>query len=206
MAILVTDPSLEERLKAEREESGADRFDEVWEGVYVMAPLADDEHQEFQTLLGAVFQEAVGWAGLGRVRTGVNVSDRERGWKHNYRIPDVAVFLPATSARLCGAFWLGGPDFAVEITSPGDRTRDKLPFYEAVGVRELLIVDRDPWAVELYRMAEGELTLGGRSTPDQRDALLSAVLPLSFQMTPASGGGRPRIEISRQGGGQRWLV
>jgi len=28
-----------------RRETGADRYDEVWDGVYVMAPLATNEHQ-----------------------------------------------------------------------------------------------------------------------------------------------------------------
>src|SRR5215213_4233257 len=109
MPTLVLDPYVEERIRAEREASGADRYDEVWEGVYVMAPLADDEHQDLQTQLGAVLQVCVGWKGLGQVRTGVNISDREKGWKQNYRFPDVAVFLPDTKARNCGAFWLGGP-------------------------------------------------------------------------------------------------
>src|SRR5215210_581016 len=139
MTVMVLDPAIAERLKAEREASGADRYDEVWEGVYMMAPLADDEHQDLQTQLGAVLQVRVGWTGLGQVRTGVNVSDRE-DWTHNYRIPDVAVFLPDTKARNCDTFWLGGPDFTIEIVSSGDRGREKLDFYAKVAVRELLLV------------------------------------------------------------------
>ena len=45
MSLLVSDPELKERLLAERRASGGDRYDEVWDGVYVMSPLADDEHQ-----------------------------------------------------------------------------------------------------------------------------------------------------------------
>ena len=40
MALMVLDPTAEKRLKAERQASGLDRYDEVWEGVYVMVPLA----------------------------------------------------------------------------------------------------------------------------------------------------------------------
>ena len=39
MTIMLTDPRLEQRLKLEREESGADRYDEVWEGIYMMTPM-----------------------------------------------------------------------------------------------------------------------------------------------------------------------
>ncbi len=34
MAILLTDPVLEQRLKEERQAAGTDRYDEVWEDVY----------------------------------------------------------------------------------------------------------------------------------------------------------------------------
>src|SRR5437762_13161398 len=97
MAIVVSDRDLERRLKAERRRSGADRYDEVWEGVYHMPPLAADDHQEIVCELTTIFTVTIKWAGLGLVRPGVNVSDREKGWKFNYRVPDVAVFLTGTT-------------------------------------------------------------------------------------------------------------
>jgi Uma2 family endonuclease len=132
MATLVIDPDLEERLQAERRASGADRYDEVWEGVYHMSPLAGNLHQQIVARLTGIFYNTIDLPGLGLVRAGVNVSDREEGWEFNYRVPDVAVFLAGTAARDCGAHWLGGPDFAVEIASPEDDIRDKLPFYASV--------------------------------------------------------------------------
>jgi hypothetical protein len=36
--MVVLERSVEKRLRAERQASGADRYDEVWDGVYVMAP------------------------------------------------------------------------------------------------------------------------------------------------------------------------
>src|SRR5438094_7815128 len=119
MAALVLNQLLARRLLEERRASGADRFDEVWEGTYVMAPLADDEHQEIQAGLVAVFQLMLEWGAKGLVRAGVNVSDREEDWQFNYRCPDVVAFLRESTARNCGTHWLGGPDFAVEILSPG---------------------------------------------------------------------------------------
>ncbi|MGH7214379.1 MAG: hypothetical protein ACREIT_06420 [Tepidisphaeraceae bacterium] len=52
MAMMVLDPLVEKRLKAEREALGLDRHDEVWEGVYMTAPLANNEHQDLQFELG----------------------------------------------------------------------------------------------------------------------------------------------------------
>ena len=40
MVALIQDPQLEQELIAKRRETGADRYDEVWEGVYVMSPTA----------------------------------------------------------------------------------------------------------------------------------------------------------------------
>jgi Uma2 family endonuclease len=202
---MVLDSRDQERLRAEREASGADRFDEVWEGVYMMAPLADDEHQDLQSLLGAVFVVVVTWAGLGRTRTGINVSDRVQGWTSNYRIPDVAVFLNGTAATNCSTHWVGGPDLGIEIISPNDRSRDKLAFYAGVGAREILFIDRDPWALELYRLNGGSLDLVGRLVPsDSTETLRSVVVPTSFRLIP--GLPRPQIEITHDDGNQRWLV
>src|SRR5947208_2767487 len=136
MAMYVVDPYLERRLKAERISSRSDRFDEVWDGVYFMPPLPNNEHQFFQTQLAVVLQLALGSVDQGTAYAGVNVSNREKGWQKNYRCPDVAVILPGCKAKNCGTHWFGGPDFAVEILSPKDRSREKLPFYSSVGVRE----------------------------------------------------------------------
>lgn len=204
MAILIRERSIEERIRAERKAKGLDRWDEVWEGVYVMPPLPDDEHQEIQANLVAILQIAVGWSGLGDVRGGVNVSDRDQDWRDNFRCPDVVVFLKGTRAQNRGTYWLGGPDFAVEIVSPDDASRDKLDFYASVGVRELLIVDRAPWKLELYRLQGNVLVAAGSSSLPKGDTLRSEVVPLSFQLTP--GGARPSIEVTHHDAVQRWTV
>jgi hypothetical protein len=77
----------------------------------MMTPLPDDEHQELQLQLATIAQVAIAWPGLGQVRAGTNVSDRIKGWTHNYRCPDVAVYLTGSRARNCGTHWCGGPDF-----------------------------------------------------------------------------------------------
>jgi Uma2 family endonuclease len=204
MAMMVLDSFVEERLKAERAETGLDRYDEVWEGVYVIAPIADTEHLDLQTLFAAAFRNAFGFNGPERVATGGNVSDRQEDWTHNYRIPDVIVVLPGSAARDCGTHWCGGPDLCVEIASHSDRSRDKLDFYSQIGVRELLLVDRNPWQLELYRLAGGRLELVGSSNLSTSATLTSTVVPTSFRLVP--GTPRPRIEVTHRDGVQKWLV
>lgn len=204
-AVLVSDLETAARLQAERKASGADKHDEVWDGVYVMSPLANLEHQEIAQELWLVFRTVVlGLAGGGKAYDGLNVSDREEGWVQNYREPDVGVVLPGNPAKHCGRHWCGGPDFLVEILSPNDLAREKRGFYAQLGVLELLIVDRDPWALELYRLDAGQLGLVGTSTVDRADVLMSAVLPLTFRLV--DGPVRPRIEVFRTDGTQTWQV
>ena len=171
MTLLVTDPDLRRRLLAERRASGADRYDEVWEGVYVMSPLAGDDHQRVVMRLASILDQIVGESGLGEVRPGVNVSDRIKGWKQNYRCPDVAVRLEGGRARILKNHWFGGPDFAVEIISPRDRSRKKFGFYADVKVHELLLVARRPWCLELYRRRGDQWDLVGKSSPEDSAAL-----------------------------------
>ena len=209
MALMVLDEEMEDRLIAERQASGGDRFDEVWEGVYMMAPLANNEHGDIQTGLAAALHDSVVSGGLGRVQAGANISDREGGdWVKNYRCPDVVVVLNDGHAEDKGTHWFGGPDFAVEIVSSRDpsrdRSRDKFDFYSSVGVRELLLVDRFPWSLELYRLIDGTLPLVARIEPGDNVLLVSNVVPNSFRLL--SGNKRPQIEVTHHDGVRRWLV
>ena len=204
MAILVADPFLEHRLIAERRASGADRYDEVWEGIYIMVPMPNDEHQQMVMQLGAILQETIGWSGLGEVRPGINLSDRREDWEQNYRVPDIAAFLSSGPAENCGTHWRGGADFLVEITSPGDRTLEKLPFYSRLGVLELLVVDRQSWALVLYRRQQDQLVQIGRSTTDSAEVLHSETVPLTFRLV--SGEKRPQIEVTHVDTQRLWSV
>ena len=204
MATLVIDPYIEQQIRAQRAESGADRLDEVWEGIYIMTPVPNLEHQDIATGLSTIFRVVIQWAGLGVVYQEVNVSDRERGWEQNYRVPDVAVVLNDTRARFCDTHLCGGPDFLIEIISPDDRSREKLKFYAKIGVRELMIVDREPWSLELYRLDGNEMQLVGTSRLDEAALLSSDVVPVKFRLL--SGDARPQIEVTHRDGVQRWLV
>jgi len=92
------------------------------------------------------------------------------------------VFLNDTPSENRDTHWYGGPDFSIEIISPNDRTCDKLEFYGKVGTRELLLVDRDPWALGLYWLNDKQLVHVGSSTLEVSDILTSEVVPLSWRL------------------------
>jgi Uma2 family endonuclease len=203
-AFAITDPALVRKLKARREASDHDRRDEMWEGIYVVSPEANNEHEDIISELTFVFATVRGEVGGGKIRTGGNISDRVKEWHKNYRVADIAVYLTGNPARNCGTHTVGGPDLAVEILSENDLSRQKLDFYAKIGTREVLLLDRDPWALELYCLTDGRLVLIGVSTPEKPDLLTSVVLPLSFRLVP--GEGRPTLELSRLDGGQIWRI
>ena len=191
MSILIHDQVLANDLLAQRRASGADRYDEVWDGVYVMSPMANNQHQSLATQLAIAIGTRVDWQGLGQTLAGANVSDRRENWTHNYRIPDVLVFLNQTAAEDCGTHWFGGPDFAIEIVSPDDRTLEKLNFYADVRTQELLVIDRDPWQLTLYRLdadrtprtgINRKLVPAAVSTLSQATEIRSEVLPIQISL------------------------
>lgn len=98
----------------------------------------------------------------------------------------------------------GAADFLVEIISPGERTREKIPFYGSIGVVELLVIDREPWMLELYRQQNGKLSKVGQSTPAAPDVLVSQTVGLTFQLLP--GETRPQIQVTHPATGRQWVI
>jgi Uma2 family endonuclease len=109
-----------------------------------------------------------------------------------------------TKAKDCGTYWLGGPEFTVEITSPFDRSRDKFDFYAKVGVQELMIVDRESWQLEFYRLSSGQLNQESVASVKNGQEFASLVLGLFFRLF--SGKHRPLIEVKSGDRQQSWLV
>jgi Uma2 family endonuclease len=203
--LLIRDAGLADRLIKERKRKGIDLYDEVWEGMYVLPSMPNNAHQRLAGDLCDIFREVVKKAGLGQGYPGANVSDRRKGWKHNYRVPDVLVVLKDSRAVDCDTHFFGGPDFLVEIQSPGDDTEEKVPFYAKIGVRELLIIHRDTRTLRLLRLEGGELVLVKPSSLGGKEWLVSAVLPLAFRRTANKG--TPHVQVRRTDGkpGQ-WTV
>ena len=96
-------------------------------------------------------------------------------------MPDVVVFFHGGRGVCHDTFWTGGPDFAVEITSEGEVPADKFEFYGGLGTRELLVIERDPWRLELYGpQSRGMQLLQAANLNDP--AIISNSVELSFSL------------------------
>ena len=204
MDLLLTQRDKVRRIIRRRRSLGLDRKDEIWNGRYIVMPDPDNVHQDLVGALLTVLRIVISWAKLGNAYPGGNISDREDKWTANYRVPDVTVFLNDNPAENRNTHWLGGPDLAVEIVSDNDKSRKKLDFYASVGTRELLIVDRAPWQLELFRLTDGELVSVGKSAVADGNVLTSEVVPLRFRLI--AGETRPQIEALHGDGVQHWAI
>jgi Uma2 family endonuclease len=139
-------------LLEERRRLGLDRWDEVWEGVLHMTPPPAEEHGNLHSCLDGVIGQLVRKAKRGRLMVGPGVR-RPGTALEDYRVPDLA-FVAAERVSIISGGWIEGPpDVVVEVRSPGDETYEKMAWYARLGVRELLVVDRDTVRLELYRLA-----------------------------------------------------
>ncbi len=145
MRTLVSDPPPPEfeELLERRRRWGADRRDEVWEGVLHMNPAPDLSHGGLVVQLTAALLAAAEAAGLlvsDQFNLGEGLSD--------YRIPDAGLHRERSGA------WLDTAALAAEILSPGDESWEKLPFYAAHHVDEVLIIDPAKRAVHWLALDE----------------------------------------------------
>jgi Uma2 family endonuclease len=133
MRTLVLDPptaGLDELLERRRR-SGLDRMDEVWEGVLHMVPAPSYAHADIEGQLHRIIGPLAPQAGLSMIGQS-NLGEGE----HDFRVPDSALHRPGVSGA-----WHPTAPLVVEIVSPGDESWEKLPFYAAHAVEEVLIVD-----------------------------------------------------------------
>ena len=136
-----------------RRQTGADRYDECWDGVLHMAPSPNRDHQKLEFGLERALEEL--WSSRGRdlVCHQLNVA-RPGRWPSDFRIPDLLMLAANRRDRDRNEYVDGGPNVVIEIESPGDETRAKLGFYAEIDVREVWIVERDTRRVEVLRLAE----------------------------------------------------
>ena len=168
-AVLVEAPVA---LLEERRRKGLDVFDEMWEGVLHMVPAPSGPHQRLALKLGATLLPLAEARGMvisqdtGLYRPDADVSD--------YRVPDLVV---AGTEHASDRGVEGRAELAVEIRSPNDETYAKLGFYAEVGVQELLVIDRDTLALELFVLRGGTLHA---ALPDADGAVLLRSLGVSL--------------------------
>lgn len=204
MATLIANPPQLDEVLRLRKERGLDLYDEVWEGTYVMHVIPNDEHQSIVGRLCRALIEGIEDPELGIVRPGVNLASAANNWKQDYRCPDVVVILKDNPSAVChDAFWTGGLDLAVEILSPRDETPSKIDFYAKVGTKELLVIDRDPWRLDLHRHDGAGLPVAASAGVDG-ETLASQSLPITLRLV--SGEERPRILVTHVESGREWTV
>ena len=147
MPTLVRDPQPAEfeALLERRRRLGQDLFDEVWEGVLHMNPAPHSQHGRLEWQLAGILTPLADRAGL-RALGQFNL-----GEEGDYRVPDGALVRPGPDA-----VYLSTAALVLEIVSPGDETWEKLGFYAAHGVEELLIVDPQERTVSWMGLEAGE--------------------------------------------------
>jgi len=148
MATMVLDPHAPglDELKERRRISGLDRLDEVWEGVLHMVPAPTDGHGDIESQLHAILRPLARQDGL-RMIGQSNLGESE----HDFRVPDSALHRPGAAGT-----WHPTAALVIEIVSPGDESWDKLPFYAAHHVDEVLILDPEEHAVHWLGLDGGE--------------------------------------------------
>lgn len=146
---LILDPSSAglDELVERRRRSGLDRLDEMWDGVLHMVPAPSGEHADITYQLAVQLGAPASAAGLFPALGGFNLGDSDE----NYRVPDGGLH----RERLRGV-WHPTAALVIEVVSPGDETREKLPFYAEHQVDELLIVDPTTQAVDWLALDDGE--------------------------------------------------
>ncbi len=132
-----------------RRKTGADRWDEMWDGVLHMTPMPNTEHQDFEYQLEHWLRT---WWGLpfgNRVYHQINVASIG-GWPRNYRIPNLVMLTPDQFSIDKSTHFEGAPLVAIEIHSPDDESYEKLEFYAGIGVQEVWVIHRDTRRPEIY--------------------------------------------------------
>ena len=158
MATVVLDPYAYEldALKERRRVSGLDRLDEVWEGALHMVPAPNYRHAAVEVQLMRLLGPHADTAGLELI----GQSNLGKG-EHDFRVPDGALHRPGASGT-----WHPTAALVIEIVSPGDETWQKLSFYAAHDVEEVLILDPEERAVHWLGLT------GGKYGPIERSGLI----------------------------------
>ncbi len=135
--ILGSQPVLDDWL-AQRRALGQDGHDEVWEGMYHVAPYEHARNGFTAMRLGVAVEPRARAAGLW------SSGPFNLGERNNFRVPDLgfhrtrdfSLFMPTAA-------------IVVELLSPDDETYEKLPFYAAHLVDEVWIVDAVGRTIEI---------------------------------------------------------
>ena len=165
-----------------------DHHDEVWDGVYVMSPDPDNQHQELAGDLRGAIKASLDSVAGARVFQGSNISDRAEDWRtKNYpRARRSRFFFRATPRRIAAPIGSADPTSssksAVAATGPARNwpsTRASASVSSRWSTSSCI-----PWKrLDSYRLRGQEKAFEGESNPDQAAVGIeqrSQVLPHDF--------------------------
>lgn len=136
-------------LLAERRRCGADRWDEMWDGVLHMVPPPSSQHQ----FLGSELLEVLGpLARAQGLRCTYETGAFRPATELDYRVPDLAI---SRAGQRSARGVEGAPVIVIELRSPNDETDAKIEWYASQGAVEIWAIDPATKAVDLWRCADG---------------------------------------------------
>jgi len=151
-------------------------------GVPHLVPPPSISHQEFEYELEQALRPIAARRGL-RTLHNVALVVPGTGW-NDYRVPDLCIAHPA---QLSERAIEGRAELVVEILSPRDESRDKLPFYAGRGVREVWLVDPDTRHVEVFALRGREYEIA----PMIHGAIRAPVLEIELRVVAG-----PRLRMA----------
>ncbi|PWU25143.1 MAG: hypothetical protein C5B48_02780 [Candidatus Rokuibacteriota bacterium] len=128
--------------------------------------------------------------GFAVVQANASTPDR---WDRDYRIPDVAVMTRDARPEPGAVYVL--PTVVFEVRSPEDETFEKLAFYAAVGIRAVVVVERDTKAVQVFSRAGDRFVL---EPPNPDGWLTISALEVEVRSDSTSGVARLTLRLARE--------
>ncbi|MDE3133816.1 MAG: Uma2 family endonuclease [Acidobacteriota bacterium] len=157
MRVLALDSSLPEivALLGSRRISGKDRSDEMWDGVLHLSAHSDFRHARLSQQLAELLGPLARSVGLIPAVAEFNLGDSDQ----DFRVPDGGLVRESIDH-----LYVPSAALVIEIRSPNDESWEKLPFYAAHGVDEVLIVEPESREVHWLQLKDGAYLATDTST------------------------------------------
>lgn len=140
--VLGPPPAELQALIERRRALGIDIFDEVWEGSYHLAPALSATHALVDNVLAVLLHPLTQGAGL------TGTGSFNLGRPSDFRVPDRGYHRGQPKGT-----WVRSAAIIVEIISPDDETYEKLGFYAAHGVEEIIVADPAARTITILQQA-----------------------------------------------------
>jgi hypothetical protein len=138
-------PAELERWIEQRQVFGLDTFDEVWKGDSHLAAARPFRQAYLDDAVAMLLRPYAQGAGL------VGSGPFNLGHEDDFRVPDRGLH-----REIVDAVYADTAAMVVEIASVDDETYEKLPFYAAHAVDEVLVVEPDARRVRIFALEAGD--------------------------------------------------